>query len=154
VRTVRIQNGVTISIPPGEGDYLIESRVRLLRDLRVVSFMPHMHLRGKSMAFRAIYPDGRSEVLLSVPRYDFHWQMSYYLKSPKVLPRDTVLTCTAVWDNSADNPDNPDPSATVLGGLQSEEEMMAGFVEIGFDPGLESLDFFTDAPVETEAGSR
>ena len=146
VRTVRIQNGVRISIPPGEGDYRIESRVRLLRDLRVVSFMPHMHLRGSSMAFRVIYPDGESEVLLSVPRYDFHWQMSYYLESPRLLPTGSVLTCTASWDNSAGNADNPDPSATVVGGLQSEEEMMAGFVEIGFDPGLESLDFFTDAP--------
>jgi hypothetical protein len=150
VRTIRVQNGGKISIPPGEDDYRIESRVSLLRDLRIVSFMPHMHLRGKSMEFRALYPNGESEILLSVPRYDFHWQMSYYLDMPKTLPKGTVLTCTAVWDNSAANPNNPDPGATVIGGLQSEEEMMAGFVELAIEPSSDSevWDFFTDAPLE------
>jgi hypothetical protein len=151
VRTIRIQNGGTLSIPPGEDDYRIESRVRVLRDLEIVSFMPHMHFRGKSMEFRAEYPDGRSEVLLSVPRYDFHWQMSYYLQSPKKLPQGTLLTCIAAWDNSAANPNNPDPGATVVGGLQSWEEMMAGFVELSIEPSPDSevWDFFTDAPIET-----
>jgi hypothetical protein len=150
VRTIRIQDGNGIRIPPGESNYRIESRVRLLRDLEIVSFMPHMHLRGKSMEFAALYPDGRSEVLLSVPRYDFHWQMSYYLETPKKLPKDTLLTCVAVWDNSADNPDNPHPEATVIAGLQSEEEMMAGFVELGIEPSPNSdvWDFFVDAPLD------
>jgi hypothetical protein len=151
VRTVRIQNGGQLTIPPGESDYRIESRVGLLRDLDVVSFMPHMHLRGKSMEFRAIYPSGESEVLLSVPRYDFHWQMSYYLETPKRLPKGTILVCNAAWDNSANNPDNPNPQATVIGGLQSEEEMMAGFVELGIDPDSGSWDLFTDAPLEAQA---
>ena len=150
VRTIRIQNGNKLSIPPGEDNYRVESRVRLLRDLEIVSFMPHMHFRGKSMEFRATYPDGGSEVLLSVPRYDFHWQMSYYLQSPKKLPPGTLLTCVAVWDNSAANPNNPNPDATVVEGLQSEEEMMAGFVELGIEPSTDSdvWDFFTDAPLE------
>jgi hypothetical protein len=148
VRTIRIQNGVRISIPPGADDYRIESRVRLLRDVKVVSFMPHMHLRGKSMEFRATYPGGESEVLLSVPRFDFHWQMSYYLETPKTLPKGTLLTCSAAWDNSAGNPNNPDPGATVVGGLQSEEEMMAGFVELGIDPASTHVSFFADAPLE------
>lgn len=149
VRTIRIQNGEKIAIPPGEPNYRVESRVRVLKDLEIVSFMPHMHLRGKSMEFRAIYPGGESEVLLSVPRYDFHWQMSYYLKTPKRLPKGTTLICNAAWDNSANNPNNPNPKAEVVGGLQSEEEMMAGFVELGIDPKADSLEFFTDAPMDT-----
>jgi hypothetical protein len=153
VRTVRIQNGKRLSIPPGDDDYRVESRVRVLRDVGVVSFMPHMHLRGRSMEFRATYPDGETEVLLSVPRYDFHWQMSYSLAAPKTLPKDTLLTCIAVWDNSAKNPNNPNPAATVVDGLQSEEEMMAGFVEVGLDPTseVEYADLFVDAPLEAPA---
>jgi hypothetical protein len=150
VRTIRVQNGVKIAIPPGEENYRIESRVSLLRDLRIVSFMPHMHLRGKSMEFRALYPNSESEVLLRVPRYDFHWQMSYYLQTPKSLPKGTILICEATWDNSANNPNNPNPKVEVVGGLQSEEEMMAGFVELGIDPTSDSLDFFTDAPVPAQ----
>ena len=151
VRTVRVQNGNRFSIPPGEANYRIESRVRTLRDLEIVAFMPHMHLRGKSMEFRALYPDGESEVLLSVPRYDFHWQMSYYLDSPKKLPKGTILECTAAWDNSAANPNNPHPEKTVVEGLQSEEEMMAGFVELGIEASTDSdvWDFFVDAPLDS-----
>ena len=151
VRTIRIQNGVKIAIPPGEENYRVESRVSLLKDLKIVSFMPHMHLRGKAMEFRAIYPSGESEVLLSVPHYDFHWQMSYILSTPKALPKGTILVCIAAWDNSANNPNNPNPKVEVVGGLQSEEEMMAGFVELGIDPQSDSLDFFTDAPVPTQS---
>jgi hypothetical protein len=153
VRTVRINNGERLSIPPGEDSYRVESRVRLLRDLDIVSFMPHMHLRGKSMEFRATYPDGATEVLLSVPRYDFHWQMSYYLETPRHLPKGTLLTCVATWDNSAANRDNPDPGATVVDGLQSFEEMMAGFVELGIEASTDYdvRDFFVDAPIDAPA---
>jgi hypothetical protein len=151
VRTLRVQNGERFSIPPGEDDFRLVSRVRTLRELSIVAFMPHMHLRGKSMEFEATYPDGRSEILLSVPDYDFHWQMSYYLAEPKRLPKGTLLTCRASWDNSDRNPDNPNPAATVREGLQSEEEMMAGFVELGIEASTnsEAWDFFTDAPFET-----
>ena len=156
VRTVRINDGNGIRIPPGESNYVIESRVRVLRDLEIVGFMPHMHLRGKSMEFSATYPDGTTEMLLSVPKYDFHWQMSYYLEAPKKLPKGTLFTCVAAWDNSAANPDNPNPGATVMAGLQSEEEMMAGFVELGIEASTDSdvWDFFVDAPIDVtgEAG--
>jgi hypothetical protein len=150
VRTLRVQNGERFSIPPGEDDYRIVSRVRTLRDLSIVAFMPHMHLRGKSMEFEATYPDGRSEILLSVPDYDFHWQTTYYLEEPKRLPAGTFLICRASWDNSDRNPDNPNPAATVREGLQSEEEMMAGFVELGIEASTDSdvWDFFEDAPLE------
>ena len=72
-------------------------------------------------------------------------------QAPKKLPKGTLLTCVAGWDNSAANPNNPNPGATVVGGLQSEEEMMAGFVEVGMEPSTDSQvwDFFTDAPFET-----
>ncbi|MEO8026847.1 MAG: thiol-disulfide isomerase [Bryobacteraceae bacterium] len=145
VRTIRLNNGVPISIPPGEANYRLESRVEALDNLKIVSFMPHMHLRGKAMEFRATYPDGKTEVLLSVPRYRFQWQMTYYLAEPKVVPKGTVLTCVAVYDNSANNPNNPDPTKRVPGGLQSWEEMMAGFVDFAIAP-AQSLDLFRNAP--------
>jgi hypothetical protein len=144
VHTTRINNGVPIAIPPGESNYRLESRVETTAPVKIVSFMPHMHLRGKSMEFRVTYPTGETEVLLSVPRYDFHWQMTYYLKEPKVLPLGSVITCVAVYDNSPNNKYNPDPSVVVKGGRQSFEEMMAGFVDFAFAP-TQSLEMFKDA---------
>ena len=92
--------------------------------------MPHMHLRGDDFRFELRYPDGRSETLLSVPQYDFDWQYFYYLKQPMLLPAGTAIECLAHFDNSPNNPDNPDPSAEVRWGDQSWEEMMIGFFEI------------------------
>lgn len=143
IRTVRINNGDALAIPPGEPNYVKESRVELLEPMKIVSFMPHMHLRGKAMEFRATYPTGESEVLLSVPRYDFHWQMTYYLKEPRLLPKGTVITCVAVFDNSVNNKYNPDPTAVVKAGRQSFEEMMAGFVDFAFGA-TQQLDVFRD----------
>ncbi len=77
---------VRFQIPPGEPDFLIEARVKLYRESTLVSLLPHMHLRGKSFEFRAIYPNGQKETLLSVPRYDFDWQLTYYLDRPKQCP--------------------------------------------------------------------
>lgn len=146
VKTVRIQNGKPIRIAPGESNYRIESRVELQKEVSVVSLQPHMHYRGKSFEYSVIYPNGQSEVLLNVPRYDFYWQLSYYLEKPKILPKGTILIARAVWDNSANNRNNPDPDATVKGGDQSWDEMMAGFMEVAFEPGT-SQDFFLDAPL-------
>ena len=98
------------------------------------------------MEFRAEYPDGKKEVLLSVPHYRFQWQMTYYLTEPKVVPKGTILTCVAVFDNSANNPYNPDPTKRVPGGIQSWDEMMAGFVDFSFGP-KQSLDVFRNAPM-------
>jgi hypothetical protein len=108
------------------------------------------------MEFEATYPDGRSEILLSVPDYDFHWQTTYYLAEPKRLPEGTFLICRASWDNSDRNPDNPNPAATVPEGLQSEEEMMAGFVELGIEASTDSdvWDFFVDAPLDVTGEAR
>jgi hypothetical protein len=89
-----------------------------------------MHLRGKSFTFRAVYPSGAAETLLEIPHYDFNWQPYYYLESPKPLPRGTRIEAVGVFDNSSNNPANPNPSATVLWGPQSWEEMLIGWFDI------------------------
>src|SRR5262249_43148263 len=99
---------------------------------KLFSFMPHMHLRGKDFLYKATFPDGKSEVLLSVPRYDFNWQNSYRPIEPLSLPKGTRIDCYAHFDNSADNPANPDPTKTVRWGEQTWEEMMIGW--IGYYP--------------------
>ena len=89
--------------------------------------MPHMHMRGKDMTYVAHYPDGRSETLLSVPKYLFNWQIVYELAEPKVLPKGTRIEVTAHFDNSTKNAYNPDATQTVRWGDQTWEEMMIGF---------------------------
>jgi hypothetical protein len=98
----------------------------------VFDLTPHMHLRGKSMVFTAKYPSGEEEILLDVPRYDFDWQLSYTPTAPKILPAGTRLGVQAVFDNSADNPDNPDPAAWVRFGEKTTDEMMVGFLHYSF----------------------
>ena len=95
-----------------------------------------MHLRGKSFTYTAHYPDGRHEILLSVPNYDFNWQSVYRLAEPKPLPKGTTIQCEAHFDNSAANPANPDPTQTVLWGEQTWDEMMIGFI-----------DYYEDQPI-------
>jgi hypothetical protein len=89
--------------------------------------MPHMHVRGKSFVYTAVYPDGRSEILLNVPKYDFNWQHTYIPKQPIALPKGTRLDCVAFFDNSEKNKYNPDPSKEVRWGDQTWEEMMIGW---------------------------
>ncbi|HWB10612.1 MAG TPA: redoxin domain-containing protein [Pirellulales bacterium] len=113
-------------IPPGDKDYRVEASHRFGEDTLLFTLQPHMHLRGKSFRFDAIYPDGIKETLLDVPRYDFNWQLTYVLAEPKLLPEGTTLHCTAAFDNSADNRSNPDPGATVMWGDQTWQEMMIG----------------------------
>jgi peroxiredoxin len=115
------------SIPPGDPNHEVTGRHRFLKDTLLMNLTPHMHLRGKDFKYVAEYPDGTSEVLLNVPHYDFNWQIRYTLAEPKLMPKGTRLTCTAHFDNSADNPANPDPKATVTYGDQTWEEMMFGF---------------------------
>jgi hypothetical protein len=86
-------------------------------------------LRGKSFRYEAIYSDGRREVLLSVPRFDFMWQHRYTLSEPKLLPAGTTLRGVAIYDNSAANRSNPDPSATVKCGPQTTDEMFNGYYD-------------------------
>ncbi len=118
------------SIPPGAEDYRVEAEYRFDQDMRLYSMLPHMHLRGKTFRYEAIYPDGRRETLLDVPRYDFNWQYSYALAEPKRMPEGTVVHCTATFDNSPGNLANPDPAATVGWGDETSEEMMVGRMEV------------------------
>ena len=127
-----INNGL-FEIPPGDPDTKVESEGALLQDIAVWSIHPHMHVRGKDMTYTAIYPDGRREILLRVPRYRFDWQLDYYLETPKTLPKGTKLLVTAHYDNSAANKDNPDPTATVHYGDQTWDEMMAGYFTYTID---------------------
>jgi mono/diheme cytochrome c family protein len=117
------------AIPPGDSNYLTESEWTVPRDTLLLSFMPHMHLRGKDFKYTAEYPDGHKEVLLSVPHYDFNWQTSYRLAQPVRLPKGTRIHCVAHFDNSAANPANPDPKKEVTWGDQTFEEMMIGWVD-------------------------
>jgi peroxiredoxin len=118
------------TIPPGAADYEVKATYKFRDDVFMLTAFPHMHLRGKSFRFEAEYPDGRHELLLDVPRYDFNWQNSYEFSSPRRIPAGTRLNCTAKFDNSANNPNNPNPSATVRWGDQNWDEMMAGHFEV------------------------
>jgi hypothetical protein len=115
------------AIPPGAASHEVSASRTFADDVLLLTMTPHMHVRGKDMTYTAKYPDGRSEILLRVAKYDFNWQHSYELSEPKRLPKGTVLEVTAHFDNSAANPFNPDPTATVRWGDQTWEEMMIGF---------------------------
>ncbi len=123
-----------MSIPPNTGDYTVKGeRIRFEKKVMIYSLLPHMHYRGRSMKATAFYPNGTSEVLLSIPNYSFNWQRVYQLEEPKIFPAGTVLEPEAVYDNSKKNPFNPDPNATVHYGLQSQDEMLvldATYVEV------------------------
>ncbi|HEY7173026.1 MAG TPA: hypothetical protein VH417_19370 [Vicinamibacterales bacterium] len=121
-------------IPPGDPNYKVDADVTIDSDVRVVGFTPHMHLRGKSFEFRAVFPDGTREVLLRVPKYDFNWQLTYDLAQERVFPKGTKFEATAVFDNSPGNPFNPDPKASVRFGDQTWDEMMVGFIDIAIKP--------------------
>ena len=125
VRSMVVDN-MTFKIPPGNPRYEVSQEHVISKDMLILSMLPHMHLRGKSFRYEAVYPDGAREVLLDVPNYDFNWQLRYVLAEPKLMPKGTRLHCIARFDNSADNPDNPDPTKTVGFGLQSTDEMMQG----------------------------
>jgi peroxiredoxin/mono/diheme cytochrome c family protein len=116
-------------IPPRSPSHEVRSSYIVPAAARLLSLMPHMHLRGKDFLYRAVYPDGTSEILLSVPAYDFAWQASYRLAEPMRLPRGTRIECVAHFDNSPDNPANPDPDHPVAWGEQSWEEMMIGYID-------------------------
>jgi hypothetical protein len=126
----KMLSDLEISIPPYAAEYKVEKTWRADRDMILTAMHPHMHLRGKSFRYEAEYPDGRRETLLNVPAYDFNWQHRYELLTPKRLPAGTVMHGFAVYDNSAANKSNPDPSATVKTGLQSWDEMFNGNFDI------------------------
>jgi len=124
----------SFTIPPNTDDYEVKSTTKLEKDIMLTSLTPHMHVRGKDMIYIAHYPDGKSETLLSVPKYDFNWQISYQLAEAKRLPKGTEIEVIAHYDNSANNKFNPDPTKAVKWGDQTFEEMMIGFFGTVQDP--------------------
>ena len=114
-------------IPAGDGNHEVRATQILQRDTVLTSLTPHMHVRGKDMTYIAHYPDGKDEVLLSVPKYDFNWQITYQLAEAKTLPKGTKVEVIAHFDNSTGNKFNPDPAKDVHWGDQTWEEMMIGF---------------------------
>ena len=118
-------------IPPGEANHKVEAERIFARDAVLMSLFPHMHMRGKSFKYELFYPDGKSEILLDVPQYDFNWQNSYILQKSINVPAGSRLHCTAFFDNSLENLANPDPTKAVRWGDQTWEEMMIGWYDVG-----------------------
>jgi hypothetical protein len=125
---------VKFEIPPGVVEQESQAEFRFAKDALLYDMSPHMHLRGSWFTFEAVYPDGKKEMLLSVPTYDFKWQHLYRLAQPKRLPAGTKLVCRGAHDNSHLNPDNPDPTQSVRFGDQTFHEMFIGYFN------------YTDAP--------
>ena len=113
-----------LDIPAGAPDYSIAAEMTTTADVTLRQMLPHTHLRGKSWEYTATYPDGRTEVILAVPKYDFNWQTDYVFAEPLKLPKGTRIRAVATYDNSTANRSNPDPRVNVKWGDQTWEEMM------------------------------
>jgi peroxiredoxin len=126
-----VQSGVAgtffFAIPPGAKQHRMTAEHRFREDCLLFNLTPHMHMRGKTFRYEVLYPDGRKETLLYVPHWDFNWQIEYNFVQPKRMPKGAVLLCTAEYDNSAENPSNPDPTQWVTFGEQTWDEMLLGW---------------------------
>jgi hypothetical protein len=134
VLKTRAAYDLDFEIPPGVADKTSFASYAVRRESMLFDLSPHMHLRGSWFKYEALYPTGKRETLLSVPRYDFNWQHTYRLKEPKRLPAGTWILCSGGFDNSALNPANPNPNATIRWGDQSFDEMFIGFMGIAEIP--------------------
>lgn len=142
-RVLTLQLATTnIRIPPGDRDYHVSAWGTMPGDALLLSLFPHMHLRGKAFEYSIVEPGGRVETLLRVAPYDFNWQLSYQLAVPRLLRKGTRLTATGWYDNSANNPRNPDPTAEVGYGEQSRDEMMVGFFDVAVPANVDKETFF------------
>lgn len=140
VITLQLNNHALI-IPPGANDFRMEVQGTLPNDATLLSFFPHMHLRGERFEYDIVHDDGSVEVLLRV-NYHFHWQLSYRLAEPRVLKAGTKLRAIAWYDNSRNNPHNPDPEKTVTWGDQTSDEMMVGFFDVAVPSTMDKWKFF------------
>jgi hypothetical protein len=120
-------------IPPMAPNHKVEASTVFDRPVTVLAIGPHMHLRGKSFTFDLTAPGAKQERLLSVPKYDFNWQLYYQPAEPRRLSKGSRIDCVARYDNSPNNPNNPDPQKWVSFGLQTWEEMMVGFIDYYYD---------------------
>ena len=141
-RVITLQlNDHAFIIPPGADDFRVETQGTLPHDATLLSLFPHMHLRGKRFEYDVVHPDGSIEPLLRV-NYHFHWQLSYRLAEPRLLKAGTKLRAVAWYDNSRNNPHNPDPDATVTWGDQTYQEMMVGFFDVAVPAKMDKEQFF------------
>ena len=142
-RIITLQMGRDdLRIPPGEANYRASVSGTIPADALLISLFPHMHLRGSAFDFDIVGPKGYVETLLRVKPYNFNWQLNYVLKTPRLLRKGTALRWTGYFDNSPNNPANPDPSAEVTWGEQSQDEMMIGFFDVAVDPDVTKQKFF------------
>jgi len=141
-RVITLQlNNHALLIPPGADDFRVEVQGTLPNDATLMSLFPHMHLRGKCFEYDIVHDDGSVETLLRV-NYHFHWQLSYKLAEPRALKGGTKLRAIAWYDNSKNNPHNPDPDRTVTWGDQTSDEMMVGFFDVAVPAGMDKRQFF------------
>ncbi len=141
VLTLQLTNDRFV-IPPGDPDHRVEVHGSLPNDALLLSFFPHMHLRGKTFEYNILEPGGRVRTLLRIPHYDFYWQLSYRLAEPIPLKAGTILQAVATFDNSRNNPHNPDPDSAVTWGEQTWAEMMVGFFDVAVEPSIDKQRFF------------
>ena len=140
VLTLQLTNDHFV-IPPGADDFRVEARGSLPNDATLLSFLPHMHLRGKRFEYNVLCSGEKPETLLRV-NWDFYWQLSYRLAEPLPLKAGTELQAIAWYDNSRNNPHNPDPDAAVHWGDQTYDEMMVGFFDVAVPAGVDKWKFF------------
>jgi hypothetical protein len=129
-------------IPPGDPDHRVEVQGTLPNDALLLSFFPHMHLRGRSFEYNLREPGKPTRTLLRIPHYDFFWQLSYRLAEPLPLKAGSWIQAVATFDNSKNNPHNPDPESAVTWGEQTWAEMMVGFFDVAVDPRISKQQFF------------
>jgi len=150
-RVVTLQlNNHALIIPPGADNFRVEVQGTLPHDATLLSLFPHMHLRGKRFEYDIVHDDGSVEILLRV-NYHFHWQLSYRLAEPRLLNAGTKLRAIAWYDNSKNNPHNPDPSKTVTWGDQTSDEMMVGFFDVGIPATMDKWQFFEQGALPASA---
>ncbi len=141
VTTAAVNNRFVI--PPGDGNYKAEATSPVVNPMTLISLFPHMHLRGKAFQYELIYPNGDTKMLMRVDHWSLNWQLSYKLAEPIELTPGMKIKATAWWDNSANNPSNPDPSKEVKWGDQSWEEMLVGFFDVAVSPKLTNKNLYS-----------
>jgi len=153
VLTLSASNG-TFKIPPQDPNYRVDATFDIATDVKLSGLHPHMHTRGKDFEYRLVFPDGETRTILRVPAYNWHWQLWYNLAEPIALPKGTKIECTAHFDNSPNNPENQDPTKTVIWGQQNSDEMMVGFFNLVFDAKTPAQALFPKREAEPSAASK
>jgi hypothetical protein len=138
IETGNTTDPAKLVIPPNAPNYAPEpAEFTFLEDAELHWMSPHMHLRGKDMTYKLVFPDGTERIVLNVPRYDFNWQLGYDLTEPIKVPKGSKLVVVAHYDNSPGNKFNPDPNSTVYFGNMTWEEMFTPFFGITVDKSVD-----------------